>query len=119
MNILIIEDSSFTRRKLAKTLEDAGCEVWEASNGSEGLARIHEEAPDCIILDLLMPEMDGLAVLKALQQEGSLVPVLVLSADVQETTRAKCLELGAVDFLEKPPHEEKLLEAVHGLACAK
>jgi len=119
MTILIIEDSSFTRRKLASLLRNHGFEVREASNGREGLDRIREQAPDCIFLDLLMPEMDGIAVLQTLSQEGFSIPVFVLSADVQETSRAKCLELGAVAFLEKPPHEETLLKAIHGLGMCQ
>jgi CheY-like chemotaxis protein len=115
MTILVIEDSAFTRRQLTKTLTAAGCEVWEAVNGKEGLERIKAQTPDCIFLDLLMPELDGIAVLQKLKQDGSSIPVVVLSADIQETTRTKCLELGAVAFLEKPPHNEQLLEIVHGL----
>lgn len=115
MRVLIIEDSSFTRRKLTALLEADGHEVSEASNGREGLSRIQEQTPDCIILDLLMPVMDGLEVLETLQQQDSSVPVLVLSADVQESARTRCLELGATTFLEKPAISECLLEAVHSL----
>ena len=68
--------------------------------------------PDCIILDLLMPELDGFGVLEALKQKGSKIPVIVLSADIQDSVREQCLGLGAAMMLQKPAKAPKILEAL-------
>ncbi len=107
--ILVIDDSAFTRQMLAKALKAQGNEVLEAER----------HKPDCIVLDLLMPEISGFEVLKTLNEKGLTIPVVVLSADIQETTRAECLELGAVSFLKKPLPENELVEVVQGVLCSK
>ncbi|MEE2900166.1 MAG: response regulator [Gemmatimonadota bacterium] len=66
--------------------EEAGLEVLAADNGREGLAAVIQHEPDCIITDLLMPEMNGLDMIEALQEEGWNTPFIVVSADVQDTT---------------------------------
>ena len=108
--ILIIDDSWLTRRGLGAILTAAGHEVFEAENGLEGIASIQEKKPDCVFLDLLMPEMDGLEVLGILKETNSTIPVIVLSADIQDTAREKCLALGAFDFINKPPRQDDILE---------
>ena len=60
----------------------------------------------------IMPELDGFSVLETLQQQGSKVPVIVLSADIQDSIRQKCLDLGAVTMLKKPPSSSQILEAI-------
>lgn len=112
--ILIIDDSSFQRSIIRNTLKKAGYETCEANCGSEGLARVHDAAPDLILLDLVMPEMDGFAVLTALHQAENTIPVLVLTADIQEVTREQCLALGADGFLNKPMKPDDLIAAVQG-----
>ena len=111
-SVLIIEDSQFTRRMIVRIVTAAGHEVLEACGGWDGVQKAKKHKPDCILLDLLMPEMDGFGVLEAFGREGIAIPVIVLSADIQETSRTKCFELGAVDFVKKPPKEGKVLEAV-------
>lgn len=107
--ILLIDDSWLTRRVLKTMISQAGHNVVEADNGLTGLEMIQGNGPwDCIVLDLLMPEMDGYEVLTQLRQIGSRVPVVVCSADIQDTARIKCLELGAADFLNKPPKPEEV-----------
>jgi len=112
--ILIIDDSSFQRGIIRKILLQAGYETIEAKNGREGLLRAHDDTPDLILLDLVMPEMDGFMVLAELQKEQNTVPVLVLSADIQEMSREQCLTLGAAGFLNKPVKTEDLILAVQG-----
>lgn len=112
--ILIIDDSSFQRGIIRKTLLQAGYETVEAKNGSEGLLQAHNAAPDLILLDLVMPEMDGFAVLTELQKQQNRVPVVVVTADIQEITREQCLALGAAGFLNKPVKTEDLITAVQG-----
>ncbi len=119
ITVLLIDDSPFARQMVAKILTAQGNDVLEAMNGQEGIEKAEQYRPDCIVLDLLMPEMDGLGVLRALKEKDLVIPTIVLSADIQETAQAECLKLGAVAFLEKPFKEGELLEAVHGVLCSK
>ena len=119
ITVLLIDDSSFARQMVAKILTSQGNEVLEAMNGQEGIEKAEQHRPDCIVLDLLMPEMDGFGVLRALKEKDLLIPTIVLSADIQETAQAECLKLGAVAFLKKPFKEDELLETLHGIFCSK
>ncbi len=110
--ILIIDDSLFQRKVISKILQEAGYEYREAQNGKEGLAQIRLEKPDLVLLDLLMPEVDGFSVLQELQKDPAPVPVIVLTSDVQMSTREECMNLGAKDFVNKPVHSEELLPAI-------
>jgi len=110
--ILVIEDSDFTRRGLVKLLEDAGHKVLQTDSGSQGVKMIEEHHPDCVSLDLLMPKMDGVEVLTQLKQKGIVVPIVVLSADIQDTTKEKCFKLGIVQFVNKPPQRKIYLQAI-------
>ena len=107
--ILLIDDSSFQRRRVAKVVKQAGHEVLaEASNGKDGLELLSKQSPACVLLDLLMPEMDGLQVLAALQERGSKVPVVVVTADIQEEVHQQCMDLGARAIVTKPPKPDEL-----------
>jgi CheY-like chemotaxis protein len=106
--ILVTEDSSFTRRTLCKILREQGHEPVEAEGGAQALQLLAGGGFDLMLLDLLMPQPDGLEVLATLQRAGNRVPVLVCSADVQEASRRLCAELGAFGFLRKPPHPTDL-----------
>ena len=110
--ILIVDDSIFSRRALRKTLSSEGYQVLEAINGRHGLEMIQEHQPDCVLLDMLMPELDGTEVLEELNEQGIEVPVIVVTADIQEHTQARCLELGAKAFLNKPPKNGQLQQAI-------
>lgn len=110
--ILVLEDSALSRRLLTKTLKAEGYDILEACNGLEGLAIIAHEAIDCILLDLLMPEMDGQEVLTILRQRDISIPVIVISADIQETTRQQCLELGVFAMLHKIVDPTQLLQTL-------
>ena len=108
--ILVVDDSMFARLNICNLLQAAGHETVEAGNGREGLAMAAAHRPDCILSDLLMPELDGIGFLTALREENLSLPVIVLSADIQETKRRQCLELGATAFLSKPPQRRALLD---------
>ena len=110
--ILIIDDSEFSRQRTVEILKGNGFDVLEAAGGREGLQKAQGNKPDCIILDLLMPEMNGYQVLNEIKEKGITIPIVVLSADIQDTTQQECFKLGAVDFVTKPPKEEELLKAV-------
>ncbi len=110
--ILITDDAAFTRRMIRKAFKDTDHLILEASNGKECLEMLKIHSPDCMILDLLMPELDGFGVLEALKQQGSKIPVIVLSADIQDSIRQQCLDLGAVMMLKKPPKGSQILDAI-------
>ena|SRR6476646_168811 len=106
--ILIVEDAWFTRRLISKTLQAVGHTTIEASCGQEGLEKVLSHAPDCMLLDLLMPDMDGRDVLQRLRDQNSHVPTIVLTADIQASSRQQCLDLGAIAVLGKPPDPQEL-----------
>lgn len=101
-NVLIIEDSSFQRKILRGILTELNHNVTEAVNGIDGMEKIKSVSPDLIFLDLLMPEKDGIEVLTELKGDENSIPVIVLSADIQESIIQKCYDLGASDFINKP-----------------
>ena len=110
--ILIVDDSLFSRLHTCKPLREAGYELVEANDGNEGLAAMAEHHPDCIITDLLMPNLDGIGFLAALKERGDTTPTLVLTADIQDSKRQQCLELGARGFLFKPVAKDQLLAEI-------
>lgn len=116
--ILLVDDSMYQRLKLRKILEAAGYEVIEGTNGEEGLYMAASSEPDCILLDLIMPKIGGIEVLREFHAKHFSLPVIIHTADIQESTRQECMELGAVAFLNKPAREEDLLAALE-LALAR
>jgi len=106
--ILIIDDSPYMRSKIREALKYVECTFLEADTGRKGLYMILEQSPDCVIIDLIMPDIDGLKVLKNLSDEHSKIPVIVVTSDIQEIVRKECLELGAKAFINKPFNEDEL-----------
>lgn len=82
--ILIIDDSLLQRNTLSAIVRDKGHEVETANNGREAFEKIQANPPDCLLLDMLMPEVDGIQVLETLQSQGMRLRIIVLTADVQE-----------------------------------
>ena len=107
--LLIVDDSSFSRRMVYRSLpEDWKVFVTEASGGRQALELCESNPYDVIFLDLTMPDMDGLDVLKALQERGIKSKAFVISADIQKTSKEMAAQLGALDFIEKPIDTVKL-----------
>jgi DNA-binding response OmpR family regulator len=100
--ILVVEDNANLALGLRSMLELEGYEVLEAHDGPEGLARARADAPDLVVLDLMLPGFGGLRVLRTLREEGSAVPVLVLTARGEEQDVVQGLQLGADDYVTKP-----------------
>jgi two-component system KDP operon response regulator KdpE len=107
-NVLIIDDEVQIRRLLRVTLEANGYRVFEAASGQEGLVQAAQCRPEAIILDLGLPDMDGVAVLQRLR-EWSQAPVLVLSVRDAEDDKVSALDHGADDFINKPFSTAELL----------
>ena len=102
--ILIVEDERDIVRMLEYNLKKEGFRVVSASDGREALRRAEREHPDIIILDLMLPEIDGLEVCKTLKQSSGTadIPIIMLTAKAQETDKIVGLELGADDYITKP-----------------
>ncbi len=110
--IQIIEDSSFQRKFISRILEGAGHQVIQAENGKVGLEKLESNNPQVIFCDLLMPELDGFGFLEALRGKGNNLPVVMLTSDIQETSKNRCMELGADYFINKPPNEKEMFEVL-------
>lgn len=110
--ILIVDDALITRTVIRKILKANNHQTLEATNGAEALEMIHIHQPDCILLDLLLPDPNGLEILKILHEKQSKIPVIVITADTQETARQKCLNFGAKAILYKPPKAEELMALI-------
>ncbi len=99
--ILIVDDDPAILRLLSTNLKARGYEVISAANGEESLEAVQRDFIDLIILDLMMPKVDGVEVCRRIR-EWSEVPIIILSARGDENDKVKCLELGADDYLTKP-----------------
>lgn len=110
--ILIIEDEADLVKGLKLNLADEGYEVEWASDGQEGLRRALEEAPDLIILDIMLPGMNGLEVCRELRQKKANIPVIMLTAKGEEVDKVVGLEIGADDYMTKPFSVRELLARI-------
>jgi two-component system response regulator MtrA len=113
--VLIIEDNQNLAFGLSRSLEAEGFSVAIAEDGPEGLAAARSSAPDLILLDLMLPGIDGYTVLRTLRDEGIGVPVLVLTARGEEADKVFGFRLGADDYVTKPFGLAELLERVKAL----
>jgi CheY-like chemotaxis protein len=111
--ILIVDDSIFQRANLRAIVREGGHDSTEAGNGRQALAMIAADPPDLLLIDLIMPEMNGMDILETLREQRSRIPVIVVTADIQDTVRQECLALGAAAVLHKPPQKEALLAAIN------
>ncbi len=114
-HILVAEDQTDIRDLLVMNLRSAGYEVFAVGDGQQALSRQIEHPSDLLVLDLMMPKMDGLEVCKALRAKGSAAPILMLTAKSTELDRVLGLELGADDYLTKPLSLAELLARVKAL----
>jgi DNA-binding response OmpR family regulator len=110
--ILVVEDDLSILTGLSMNLRFEGYEVLQAQDGRTGLARALDDAPDLVVLDLMLPELNGYEVLKELRQRGRDTPVVVLSAKGMETDKILGLNLGADDYVVKPFGLQELLARI-------
>jgi CheY-like chemotaxis protein len=113
--LLIADDSMFQRFQASKVAKAAGFDIIEAKDGDDCLGQARAHHPDVMLLDLNMPGPSGLAVMEILTQELPHIRVVIVTADIQETTRDRCLELGAVGFINKPVDPTALEQALRDL----
>ena len=116
MKILIVDDERAVRESLRRALELEGYEIELAEDGAEALERLESQPePDAMVLDVLMPRVDGLEVSRTLRRNGSRMPILMLTARTQVDDRVEGLDAGADDYLTKPFALEELLARVRAL----
>ncbi len=111
--VLVIDDEQNMRWVLGQALEKAGYDVLSAENGAKGLQQFARNSVDLVLLDLKMPGMDGLAVLRELRQRSANVPILLLTAYATVPTAVEALHLGATDYLRKPFDLETILAQIN------
>ena len=117
--ILVVEDDQDIRDLLVDSLSDLGYDVVEAADGGAGFQRALEETPDIILLDVMMPVMDGFEVLQKLKSDPATnsVPVIMVSARGQERDINNALEAGAWNYIVKPWDQEDMESKVMGAAA--
>ncbi|PZO99025.1 MAG: DNA-binding response regulator [Corynebacterium urealyticum] len=115
MKILVVDDDPAVRESLRRSLIFNGYAVVLAADGEEALDKVHSERPDMVILDVMMPKLDGLEVCRELRSQGDDIPILLLTARDSVSERVAGLDAGADDYLTKPFALEELLARTRSL----
>ncbi|MDR1450570.1 MAG: response regulator transcription factor [Propionibacteriaceae bacterium] len=115
MQILIVDDDQSVRDSLARSLQYGGYEVTTAADGVEALAKLASMRADAVIMDVMMPRLDGLETTRMLRQSGNDVPILVLTARDAVDDRVDGLDAGADDYMVKPPLRDELMARLRAL----
>ena len=110
--IMVVDDAAFMRMKATKMLSEGGHQVIEAGTGAEAVEKYRNQRPDCVLLDITMPEMDGLAALKEIRRIDPNARVTMVTAMGQQSIVMDALKAGAMDFVVKPFAAERVLSAV-------
>lgn len=111
--VFVIDDDESICRSLRRLMQSAGFHVRTFLSGNDFLNQGYQNMPGCILLDVRMPEMDGLELQKRLNGSGCQMPIIFMSAHQDTETREKALQAGAIAFLQKPFEDHVLLEAIH------
>ncbi len=109
---LVVDDSSLNRQVIVEYLKHKDILTIEAEDGEQALQLIKTEQPHIILLDLIMPVMDGFEVLEYLKKENNTIPVIVITAYLKGNTFQRCMELGAKGFLNKPVKMQELFHLI-------
>jgi len=115
--ILVVDDAAFMRIRCSKLLIENGHEVVEAATGREAVEQYKSTSPDAVLLDITMPDMDGLSALKEIRALDSDARVAMVTAMGQQTIVMEALQAGAKDFIVKPFDAERVLAAVKKLVA--
>lgn len=110
--VLIVDDAAFMRMRLRKVVTDAGHSVVEASNGREAVAAYAEHKPDLVLMDITMPEMDGIEALKTIIAQDAGAKVIMCTALGQKSMVMEAVRAGAKDFIVKPFQPDQVLAAI-------
>lgn len=115
--ILVVDDAAFMRMRMSKILTEAGYDVVQAENGLDAIEKYKSSRPDAVLMDITMPEMDGLTALKEIKALDPTARIAMLTALGQQQVVLDAVKSGAKDFLVKPADGERVLAAVSKL-CA-
>jgi two-component system response regulator MprA len=115
MSVLVAEDDPAAREAVTRALELEGYEVHAVGNGADALGVVSQSLPDVLVLDLMMPEIDGLTVCRRLRSSGDRTPILIMTARTEVSDRISGLDAGADDYLPKPFALDELLARVRAL----
>ena len=110
--VAIVDDEEGIRKALSRLLRASGLEAESYANGQEFLDAAAEHRPDCVVLDLHMPGMSGLQVLRKLKAAGQRLSIVVITAHDEPETRERCIDAGACAYLRKPLEDRLLLNAI-------
>ena len=113
--ILVVDDAEFLRLRISKMLVGDGYEVIEAENGQRAIEQYQANRPDLVLMDVTMPEMDGLTALKHIKAYDSKAKVIMLTALGQESVVLEAIKSGARDFVVKPFERDRVLNAIQKL----
>ncbi len=113
--ILIVEDDDNIRELLRLYLEREGYEILEAENGAAGISRWKADQPDLILLDMMMPVMDGWQVCREIRESGSTTPIIMITAKGETMDKVTGLEMGADDYIVKPLEMQEVVARVRAL----
>ena len=111
-SVAIVDDEEGIRKALSRLLRASGLEAESYANGQEFLDAAAEHRPDCVVLDLHMPGMSGLQVLRKLKAAGQRLSIVVITAHDEPETRERCIDAGACAYLRKPLEDRLLLNAI-------
>ena len=115
IKLLVIDDAPYVLKALRDTLEAHGYEVHEAVNGEEALTRYMEVNPDVVLMDILMPKMDGVSATKCILGYDPDANIIILTAMGKRGLEKDCIEAGASDFIMKPYKTKDLLKTINSL----
>lgn len=110
--LLVVDDAAYVRLRLTRLLRENGYEVIEAGDGKEAVARYQQDKPDGVLLDIVMPEMDGMAALKELRKRDKNARIVMLTSVHEQSTVMDAIRSGALDFVVKPFDDQRLLAIV-------
>lgn len=110
--ILVVDDAQFLRVRLSKLLKENGYEIIEAENGVRAVEQFSAHAPDAVLLDITMPEKDGLEVLREIRAQNAEARVVMLTALGQQSIVLEAIKAGAKDFVVKPFEQDRVLQAL-------
>lgn len=110
--ILVAEDEENTRRATVRSLQLAGYSAEGAGNGIEAIRKLNESDFDLLLLDIRMPDMDGIEVMRRLEKSGRTIPIIILTAFATLESAITAVKAGAQDFLVKPQHIREILAAI-------
>ncbi len=118
LRVAVIDDDESVRKALKRLLRAADLDADTFASGRDFLESLSAQLPDCIVLDLHMPSMNGLDVQQELARSGRQLPIVVVTGHDEPQARAQCLSAGASAYLRKPLDDEALLDAIHEAAGA-